>query len=259
MEYRLGRFGVGESIGKAMSIIIDNLPVFLLTGTLVGLASRTLTPLLESLGPLGSFGSSLLATLTNSVYTGVVARFVAGKYLRPDSLAGDAAKVIRSLPLIMAAAVLVSLAVMGGLILLVIPGIIFSLGFYFSTTIVAVEELGPVAAMKRSWRLTKGHRGDVFGLNMLLILIAFAVMVALEFLGRLVSPVGVPGLAKATSLVTDLLSTIITGGMTAAASTVFYLGLRTAEEGLEAERIAVTFDLDGIEGATEGDPGSAGS
>ena len=44
-----------------------------------------------------------------------------------------------------------------------------------------------------------------------------------------------------------------------AASTVFYLGLRTAEEGLEAERIAVTFDLEGIEGATEGDSGSAGS
>ncbi|HEX8118643.1 MAG TPA: hypothetical protein VF521_15315, partial [Pyrinomonadaceae bacterium] len=49
-----------------------------------------------------------------------------------------------------------------GYILLIVPGIIFSLMFSVSVPAAIVERLGAVDAMRRSYELTKGYKGLIF-------------------------------------------------------------------------------------------------
>lgn len=53
--------------------------------------------------------------------------------------------------------ILSSLAILGGLILLVIPGIIWAVRFSFSPIIVVDTKIGPIAAMKESYVITKDN------------------------------------------------------------------------------------------------------
>jgi uncharacterized membrane protein len=58
--------------------------------------------------------------------------------------------------------VLLGIVVVGGLILLIVPGIIFSIMFMFSGYLIVERKLSAIDAMKESARITKGHKGDLF-------------------------------------------------------------------------------------------------
>lgn len=61
----------------------------------------------------------------------------------------------------LAGSVLYGLMVMGGLLLLVIPGVIWAIKFQFFSYLI-VEGLGPVAALKKSAAITRGAKWDLF-------------------------------------------------------------------------------------------------
>lgn len=73
---------------------------------------------------------------------------------------GDSFKKIWTL---LGASVLIGLAVFGGLLLFIVPGIIFGLWFCFTYFVIMDENLGAVAAMKRSKELAKGHLIEILG------------------------------------------------------------------------------------------------
>jgi uncharacterized membrane protein len=81
---------------------------------------------------------------------------------------------------------LVALVIAAGLILLIVPGIIFALMFMFAPLIVIERERGPIDAMKASNRVTRGHKWPLLGLVALLILINVLGVLALV-VGLLVS------------------------------------------------------------------------
>jgi hypothetical protein len=60
-------------------------------------------------------------------------------------------------------ALLAGLAVMGGFILLIVPGIIFGLWFSQFPYVVVEEDLQSTAALKRSKYYVKGRSGEIFG------------------------------------------------------------------------------------------------
>lgn len=66
------------------------------------------------------------------------------------------------------AACLSGLVIILGFILLIVPGMILSLIFFFTSYAVVDKNLGPVEAMKESARITKGYRWSLFGLCILL-------------------------------------------------------------------------------------------
>ena len=78
----------------------------------------------------------------------------------------------RFLP-ILAVLLLTILGVGLGYVLLVVPGIILALGLSFSQFFVVDQKLGPIDAMKASWKATSGHKGKIFlfGLVALLLFI----------------------------------------------------------------------------------------
>lgn len=83
----------------------------------------------------------------------------------------------------LAATILISLAVILGFILLIVPGIILALMFMFATYIVIDRGQGPIEAMKESRRITSGHKWQLLGFALALaginILGALALLVGL--------------------------------------------------------------------------------
>ncbi len=72
---------------------------------------------------------------------------------------------------------LTGLAVLGGIILLIIPGIIFGLWFSQSGYIVIEENLANTAAMKRSKYYVKGRLGQVFGKGFYIAIITLGIYI----------------------------------------------------------------------------------
>jgi hypothetical protein len=60
--------------------------------------------------------------------------------------------------------ILLGFAVVFGFLLLIVPGVILSLGLFYAPYLVVDQELDPVDALKESWRITKGHKASLFGL-----------------------------------------------------------------------------------------------
>jgi uncharacterized membrane protein len=59
-----------------------------------------------------------------------------------------------------------------GYLLLIVPGVILAIGLYFSVYFVVDRRMGAVEAMKASWAATKGRKGQVFVLMLLLGLVS---------------------------------------------------------------------------------------
>ena len=77
------------------------------------------------------------------------------------------------------ASILLGLAVGIGLVLLIVPGIIFGLMFMFSTFLVIDRELGPIEALKESNHITHGHKWRLLGFSLVLVLINLLGLIAL--------------------------------------------------------------------------------
>lgn len=83
----------------------------------------------------------------------------------------------RFLPLL-ATLFLTILAVLLGYVLLIVPGIILGLGVAFAQFYVVDQNMGPVDALKASWKATKGHKGNLFLFGLVAMLIGLAGYVA---------------------------------------------------------------------------------
>ncbi len=69
---------------------------------------------------------------------------------------------------------LYTLAVVGGFILLIVPGIILLIALWPAFLLVMEDDLGPVDAIKGAWALTRGYKMKLFVLG----LVSFAAIIA---------------------------------------------------------------------------------
>lgn len=60
--------------------------------------------------------------------------------------------------------VIVSLAVMIGFVLLIVPGLFLAVSFTFVVFAIGVEDAGPIEALQRSWELASGNRWRLLAL-----------------------------------------------------------------------------------------------
>jgi uncharacterized membrane protein len=78
-----------------------------------------------------------------------------------------------------AAGLLTTLIVAGGLILLIVPGIIFACKLAFVPYLVVDRKLEPVEAIKTSWNMSNGYTGQVFLVGLLGLLLSIAGLICL--------------------------------------------------------------------------------
>ena len=235
-----GDFRIGNVITRAWSVLFANFTMFFIVAFVVALPNSVyLLQQAEATQPeapgvgfaVGTALGLLLSTLGQAVIL-----FGAFQYLRGQPVHfGEAFQrgLSRFLPLI-GVAILYMLGVFFASILLVIPGLILMVMWAISVPACVVEGLGPVASLRRSSRLTKGHRWKIFGLVILLMIVNF---IAGAIVSLVLKPVG-----AYASVVGNLIWIAVWGAFWHCTIVMIYHDLRVAKEGIDTEQIASVFD-----------------
>jgi len=233
-------FRVGEVFSKTATLLSRNFLIFFVVA-LVASLPRLLWIGIE-VQPGGSFpwgrffGGFSLFLILNTLAQAVI---VYGAFQAMRGMAvnlGECLRVglSRFFPIV-GLVICAYLAIWIGLILLIVPGIILGIMWYVATPVCVVERKGPLASLGRSSEITKGHRWKIFGMVLLLIVVAGIVG---GIIGALL------GLTK--SLVLVSLGTLLWNGVWGAFYAIFgvvaYHDLRVAKEGVDTDQIASVFD-----------------
>jgi len=126
-----------------------------------------------ALGLLGTvLGVMFLAMLLAPLFMARLMRMAMTAVRGGTPAIGDVFKGEMRYGSMLALAFLQGLAIMVGYMLLVVPGVILALGLYFSAFLVVDQRMGAVEAMKASWQLTSGRKGQVFVLMLVLGLVS---------------------------------------------------------------------------------------
>ena len=234
-----GEFRIGQVFSQSAAVLSRHFLLFFVVALVAGLPRVLLEAGETEIGGqaygrilIGLFLSIILSTLAQAVLVYGAFQDMRG---RPVNL-GDCLRVGlgRFFPII-GLAICVTIGIMVGLLLLVVPGIILAVMWFVATPACVVEQLGPMSAMGRSSELTKGHRWKIFGMLVLVVIGAGIIGV---IIGALL------GLTGSTILVT--LGTLAWAGVWGAFYAIFgvvtYHDLRVAKEGVDVHQIASVFD-----------------
>lgn len=172
-----------EAIGGAMAImfvtVIVNLVLALIQGVIVGILSAAMSQTGSEAAMYGvmaiQVGLQLISTVILIIIQGVLSggyyimwlRMVRGEEVSFNNFM-DVKPFI--LPLVLTT-LLMQLCIMGGMLLLIVPGIIISLGIWVAPMVVLDKNLSPVDAIKGAWRITDGYKVDIFLLGILMTIV----------------------------------------------------------------------------------------
>lgn len=261
MKYEIRELSIGEILDQAITltknhfgsffsvVAVTLLPIGLIQAG-VNIAIMPETPLIptpeelaaiekaqmENLPIIGGMG--LLVLLVVPIANAALVRIVAHSYLGKNTSTGDAVGSAFGLLLpLYWTWMIMAIAVMGGMILLVIPGIIAAFWFSLATQVVVVERVSGVAALKRSRELMRGNVGTVFVLGIVLGIISS---------GMQIGAIGIPQIHVRTlaSVVIGCVFTIFSS----AAMVVFYFSCRCKNEQFDLQLLAQN-----VVGETTGD------
>ncbi|MGZ8588099.1 MAG: glycerophosphoryl diester phosphodiesterase membrane domain-containing protein, partial [Actinomycetota bacterium] len=123
---------------------------------------------------------------------------------------------------------LVGLAVLGGLILLIIPGLIFGVLLCVSVPVLIVENRRGREALSRSWNLVKGHFWHALG-------VIFVAGIIVGIVSGIIGAIG--GSEWVIRWIFSAIAQILTAPFTALVSVLLYLDLRARSEALSASTL----------------------
>lgn len=186
---------ISEIISTSFSILSRRYFEFVLPFLIISLIEWMFSVILSIFAPvhypffigillLGTFGSIVLALVFDAISTGIVTQLAADELLgRETSLKKSFNAALDVLPSLIVGAILVGIIVLIGLILLIIPGIIFLVWLCLTQTVIVLERKGAVDALGRSKELTKGKWFHTFGV----IVIIFLILLVASSIGGMVS------------------------------------------------------------------------
>jgi MFS family permease len=234
-----GEFRIGRVLSESAAVLSRHFLMFFVVALVAALprllfetAGGDVAALTAGKVLIGIFLSIVLGTLAQAVLVYGAFQDMRG---RPVNLA-DCLRVGlgRFFPII-GLAICMSIGIMIGFVLLVVPGIILAVMWFVATPACVVEQLGPMSAMGRSSELTKGHRWKIFGM-LLLVVIGAGIVTAI--IGAVLGLIG--------SSVLVALGTLAWNGAWGAFYAIFgvvtYHDLRVAKEGVDVHQIASVFD-----------------
>jgi hypothetical protein len=137
---------------------------------------------------------------------------------------------------LLASWLLVHLAEGVGMLLCGFPALAVMTWFLVVAPVIGAEGLGPIAAMRRSARLTARRFWPVMGLSLLSGLVAYLFSQALGLLPTVLTLfLGTDGVGWVLLAASGIFTSLITMPVVAAATVLIYLDLRVRTEGLDLE------------------------
>jgi hypothetical protein len=270
-------FDIGRVISRLFGVLGRNLASFLaLSVLLVGIPTALLTTMqLSVLAPfigatpgdptavfshlfsplnVGLFVATLVVTVAaNAVLQGAVIHGAVSDLAGRRATFGESLGVgMRFFLPLMGIGILAALGYFCGLLVLVVPGVLLALAWSVAAPAEVMERTGVFGAFGRSIELTRNHRGAIFGLAIILIVVQFVIQIVTQGVigagmgARALAPgvggtAGVQGYLVAQSVVA-LVSRTIGGVIGAAGTASVYYELRQVKEGVGAEQLASVFD-----------------
>jgi hypothetical protein len=256
VKYDVRELRMGEIISRATEILQENfgvlfgiaaivaLPFNLLVGFIAialvqfdpDMAPEEVVGVFQESGPMLAFFFAgvailnviLVAPLTQAAITHAVARLYLDREVSIGSAYSHAFS--RFLPLF-GSWLLAGIAIFGGLLLLVVPGIIFALWFAFVTQVVVLENVSGSAALGRSRELTKGSLGTVFLMGLIVALIG----------GFVQNMAGLIPQIHAQQIVGAIVQTVVML-FSGAVYVVFYFSQRCKQEEFDLDLLEETFE-----------------
>jgi hypothetical protein len=150
----------------------------------------------------------------------------------------------RGLPVV-GTGLLMGLGTMVGMLLLVVPGIVLAVAWCTAIPAVVVERMGPVAALRRSFALTRGQRWAVFAGFLALHAILYVAMLVVQIPAVFVAVATAASSPGTGVLVTVTVSQVlgaVFGSVILVGAAVAYHDLRTTKEGPDTEQLAAVFE-----------------
>jgi hypothetical protein len=191
---------------------------------------------------MGGIVAGILGMLGNILCRGALIKSVSELYLGTEITVGQAYRFVwpKFLTLI-GAGIMVVLVVYLGLLLLVVPGIIFGLWFALTTPAIVVENLRATEGMTRSKALVSGNLGKIFSVAFLIFVISFVVAIPFSFAGRFIGGILFSNnilLMTFISHLTDIVGQILVIPIGAIAYILLYYDLRIRKEGFDLIMLA---------------------
>lgn len=142
-------------------------------------------------------------------------------------------------------AIVTSIGVMLGMILLIVPGIFLALMWAVAAPAVVVEGGGVFRPMKRSGELTRNHRWAILGLVVIYLVISLIIQgvlaVAFGSMDAAMAESLYFGNAPLGAVAGSALRAVLGSVISSAGAAALYFELRTAKEGVSTEELAKVF------------------
>jgi hypothetical protein len=250
------QFDFGRVISRTSGLVGRNFaPFFVLSVIFAGLPYAVIqliqAPLIygnPSAAGVVAVAATLVSFLTSLLLQGTLTRAsiddLSGK---PVSIGSALSAGIALLLPLFGLGLLVGLGIVGGLILLIVPGVYLALRWSVASPVLVAERTGITAAMGRSAVLTENHRWAIFGLFVVLLIFIMVVSLVIGILvgGGLSAFAGAGLQGEAPPIlfviimtgVQSIISMIATVGVAAV-----YFELRQIKEGVGVAEIAKIFD-----------------
>ncbi len=167
-------FSIGEALSFGWQVTKSNILFFILLYIIISIVNFVPGVLSDAVRE-SSAGLSLIITLAGMVLSWVVSMgYIKILISFVDRESAEMGDLFSCFPLIFKyffASILVGIVVLIGFVLLIIPGIIFSLMFMFYSYAIVDREAGPIESMKISADITRGAKWNLLGLLIITVLI----------------------------------------------------------------------------------------
>ena len=127
-----------------------------------------------------------------------------------------------------------------GFILLIVPGILWSLSYMLIVPAIMVEGLKAGPSLKRSWDLVKGHRGKVFAVMLVINLLVILTSLGIGNLAKMFLHLDSSGGNIFGNAIDNLVSVLLTP-LGIVADILLYYDLRIRKEGFDLEMLSRSF------------------
>lgn len=245
-ERQRERFDFGRVFQRTFQVVGRNLPGFLLLSCVLSGIPAALVSWAELEADNG------VAAVVGSVAT--IVNFVTAYLLQATLVHGAVAELqgrrigvgemvrlsVPTLLPVIAASILLSLALVVGFMLLIVPGVIMMTVWAVVIPVVVIEQTGIFDAFTRSRDLTRNHRGSVLGLLIVVAIAAFLLAMLVGFIGGAFGAIlgASEGLIGAVAMV---VAQVVAAMISSAGAGVIYAELRRAKEGVAPDALSAVF------------------
>lgn len=234
--------GIGQQLDQAIRLtryvfpkILGVLVVMMMVGALNGLAWRSLEEQAAELSASSFIVVFLFAVTSMFLYFLLIVRIIDAAFGRGDS--GDSVMTaVKKLPALILLYICMSLVLMGGLLLLIVPGLILMISLSLCIYVLVVEDRGPIDSLKRSHSLIWG--GNWWRTAAVITVVSIIMMVLLFLVGAIfVIPASVADqqTAEMMTIIVNALITPLIYPFFFAAGLIILNDVRIRNEGADLE------------------------